>query len=64
MTIILQLILYLFKKQMEIKVSIPEEYAKIYMMLVEKLKQEHKNATEQEIHNMIFKDAIAYMLLS
>lgn len=51
-------------KQMEIKVSIPEEYAKIYMMLVEKLKQEHKNATEQEIHNMIFKDAIAYMLLS
>lgn len=49
---------------MEIKVKLPEEYAKLYMMLVEKLKQEHKNLSEEEIHNMIFQDAIAYALLS
>ena len=48
---------------MGIKVKLPEEYAKIYIMLVEKLKQEHKNLSE-EIHNMIFKDAIASALLS
>lgn len=48
---------------MELKIKLPEEYAKLYMMLFEKAKQENKNLTDEEIHSKIFMDAIAYTLL-